>query len=102
MDMMKLMKQAQEFKQKMASVQDELAQKVVTGSSGGGMVSATVNGHGELLGLSIEKDIVNPDDTQMLQDLVMAAVNDGLRKARDISKEEMEKITGGLNIPGMF
>ncbi len=102
MNMGDLLKQAQEFQQKMGTVQEELSLKIVTGTAGGGMVTATVNGKGELVGLAIEQDIVNPDDVQMLQDLVCAAVNDGLNKARDLGKEEMGKLTGGLNLPGMF
>ena len=96
-----LMKQAQQFQEKLGSIQEELAGKMVVGTAGGGMVTATVNGTGELVGIAIEKDIINPDDAQMLQDLVSAAVNDGLRKAKELGKEEMGKLTGGLNIPGM-
>jgi len=102
MNMGNLMKQAQQFQEKLAGIQEELGAKVVTGTSGGGMVTASVNGHAELVGLAIEEDIVDPEDVQMLQDLVMAAVNDGLRKAREMGKAEMGKLTGGLNIPGMF
>jgi len=102
MNMGDLLKQAQQFQQKMGEVQEELSHKVVTGTAGGGMVTATVNGKGELVGLAIEQDIVNPNDVQMLQDLIRAAVNDGLNKARDLGKEEMGKLTGGLNLPGMF
>jgi DNA-binding YbaB/EbfC family protein len=102
MNMGDLMKQAQQFQQKLGSIQEELAGKMVTGTAGGGMVTATVNGNGELIGLAIEKDIINPDDAQMLQDLVLAAINDGLRKAKELGKEEMGKLTGGLNIPGML
>ncbi len=102
MNMGDLMKQAQQFQQKLGSIQEELAGKMVTGTAGGGMVTATVNGNGELIGIAIEKDILNPDDAQMLQDLVLAAVNDGLRKAKELGKEEMGKLTGGLNIPGML
>jgi DNA-binding YbaB/EbfC family protein len=102
MDMGDLMKQAQQFQQKLGSIQEELAGKMVTGTAGGGMVTATVNGNGELIGIAIEKDIINPDDAQMLQDLILAAVNDGLRKAKELGKEEMGKLTGGLNIPGML
>ena len=101
MNMGDLMKQAQQFQQKLGSIQEELAGKMVVGTAGGGMVTATVNGNGELVGIAIEKDIINPDDAQMLQDLVLAAVNDGLRKAKELGKEEMGKLTGGLNIPGM-
>lgn len=102
MKMGDLMKQAQQFQEKMGTIQEELAGKVVTGSAGGGMVTATVNGSSELVGLAIEKDVVNPEEVQMLQDLVMAAVNDGLNKAKELGKEEMGKLTGGFNIPGMF
>lgn len=102
MDISEMMKQAREFQEKMATIQEELGAKMVTGTSGGGMVTATVNGRGELIGLAIEKDIVNPDEVQMLQDLIVAAVNDGARKATELGKSEMSKLTGGLNIPGMF
>ncbi len=102
MNMEDLLKQAQQFQQKMGTIQEELSQKVVTGTAGGGMVTATVNGKGELIGLAIEQDIVNADDVQMLQDLVLAAVNDGLNKARELGREEMGKLTGGINLPGMF
>ncbi len=101
MNIADMMKQAKQVQKKMATLQEELATKMVTGTSGGGMVTATVNGRGELVGLSIEKEIVNPDDLQMLQDLIIAAVNDGSRKAGELGKGEMAKLTGGLNIPGM-
>ena len=102
MNMGDLLKQAQQFQQKMGTIQEELSRKVVTGTAGGGMVTATVNGKGELVGLAVEKSIVNPDDVEMLQDLVLAAVNDGLNKARELGKEEMGKLTGGMNLPGIF
>ncbi|WP_028584999.1 YbaB/EbfC family nucleoid-associated protein [Desulfogranum mediterraneum] len=102
MNMNDLMKQAQQFQEKLSTVQQQLAQQTVTGAAGAGMVTATLNGNGELLSLKIEPEIVNPDDVQMLQDLVTAAVNDGLRKAKDAGKAEMGKLTGGLNIPGLF
>ena len=102
MNISDMMKQAREFQEKMAIVQEELGAKMVTGTSGGGMVTATVNGRGELIGLAIEEAIVNPDEVQMLQDLIVAAVNDGARKATELGKGEMSKLTGGLNIPGMF
>ena len=102
MNISDMMKQAREFQEKMATVQEELGAKMVTGTSGGGMVTATVNGRGELIGLAIEEAIVNPDEVQMLQDLIVAAVNDGVRKATELGKGEMSKLTGGLNIPGMF
>ncbi|MEA2114788.1 MAG: YbaB/EbfC family nucleoid-associated protein [Thermodesulfobacteriota bacterium] len=102
MNISDMMKQAREFQEKMATIQEELGTKMVTGTSGGGMVTATVNGRGELIGLAIEEAIVNPDEVQMLQDLIVAAVNDGVRKATELGKGEMSKLTGGLNIPGMF
>ncbi|PIE60765.1 MAG: YbaB/EbfC family nucleoid-associated protein [Desulfobulbus propionicus] len=83
-------------------MQQELAKTTVTGVSGAGMVKATVNGNGELLGLSIEPGIVNSDEVQMLEDLITAAVNDGLQKAKEAGKAEMTKLTGGVNIPGLF
>lgn len=102
MNMTDLMKQAQQFQEKMNSVQQELAGKTVTGTAGAGMVSAVFNGNAELLEVKIEPGIVNPDDVKMLEDLVSAAVNDGLQKAKDLGKAEMAKLTGGLNIPGLF
>jgi len=102
MNMGDLLKQAQQFQERMGDVQRELAAKTVTGSAGGGMVEATVNGTGEVVGLSIEPELVAPDQVTMLEDLVTAAVNDGIRKARELSKEEMARLTGGLKIPGLF
>lgn len=102
MNMGDLMKQAQQFQEKLGTIQEELGSKTVTGSAGGGMVSVLVNGKSELVGLTIEKEIVNPDDIQMLQDLVAAAVNDGLQKSKELAKGEMGKLTGGVNIPGLF
>jgi DNA-binding YbaB/EbfC family protein len=102
MNMGDLLKQAQQFQERLGTVQEELAGKVVTGTAGGGMVTATVNGKGELIGLAIEQDLINPAEVAMLQDLVMAAVNDGLTRARELGKQEMGKLTGGLNLPGMF
>ncbi len=100
-DMGGLMEAAQKLQGDMARVQDELARKTVDASAGGGMVTVTVNGHCELTTLTIEKDAVDPNDIAMLQDLVIAAVNQGVRKAREMSQEEMAKLTGGLGLPGM-
>ncbi len=102
LNMGELMQHARQFQEKMATIQEELAQRTVTGSAGGGMVTVTVNGRGELVGLAIEPEIVDPGDVDMLQDLVLAAVNDGLAKAKELARSEMAKLTGGLNIPGMF
>ena len=97
-----LMKQAQQLQEKMAAVQNDLGEKQVIGSAGAGMVTATLNGKGELLSLTIEKALMQPENTQMMQDLIVAAVNDGLGKAKDLGKFEMARITGGLNIPGLM
>lgn len=97
-----LMKQAQQMQAKIAKVQEDLKLKEVEASAGGGMITAVVNGAQELLSVKIEREIVNPDDVEMLQDLVRAAVNEALRKSRELMSEEMGKVTGGLGIPGMF
>lgn len=102
MNMSDLMKQAQQFQERLSTVQNELGAKQVSGTAGAGMVSVTVNGKGELLNLIIEPALMQPDNTQMLQDLIIAAVNDGLNKAKELSKGEMTKLTGGLNIPGLM
>ena len=97
-----IMKQAQQMQQKMMRLQEELALKTVEATSGGGMITAVVNGKYELVSLKIEKEVVNPDDIDMLQDLIVAAVNEGVRKAQELAAAEMAKITGGLNIPGLM
>lgn len=97
-----LMKQAQQFQENLTTVQRDLSNKQVTGSAGAGMVTATLNGNGELLDLAIEKALVQPENIQMLQDIIVAAVNDGLTKAKELGKSEMAKLTGGINIPGLF
>jgi DNA-binding YbaB/EbfC family protein len=102
MDMNEIMRQAQQMQQKLGQVQDELANKSVTATVGGGMVSVTVNGRNELLSIHIDKEVINPDDQVMLQDLIVSAVNEGIKKAQDLAQAEMRKLTGGLNIPGIF
>ena len=96
------MKQAQKLQEKMAKVQEELTAKTVEATSGGGMVTAVVNGKFELMAIRIEKDVVNPDDIDMLQDLIIAAVNEGVRKAQEMASAEMAKVTGGMKLPGMM
>ena len=96
-----IMKQAQKMQKDMMRIQEEMASKTVEASAGGGMVTVVVNGRQELLSITIEKDIVDPTDLEMLQDLVLAAVNEGLLKSQEMVKEEMLKITGGINIPGL-
>ena len=96
-----MMKQAQQLQSKMMKLQEELAERSVESSSGGGMVKVTANGRQQILSIQIEKEVVDPDDVEMLQDLVMAAINDALAKAQEMVSSEMGKLTGGLNIPGM-
>lgn len=97
-----MMKQAQKMQAKLAKIQEELAHKTVEAAAGGGMVSVVVNGRNELVDIKIEKDVVDPEDIEMLQDLILAAVNEGMRKAQEMSQEEMGKVTQGINIPGLF
>ena len=96
-----LMKQAQQFQTKMAKLQEELGDKTVEASSGGGMVTVVINGRQEILSINIDPEVVNSDDLEMLQDLILAAANDGLTRAKNMISEEMSKLTGGLNIPGI-
>lgn len=97
-----IMKQAQLMQQKMARMQQDLAEKEMDASSGGGMVTAVVNGRQQLLSLKIDQSVVDPSDVEMLQDLVVAAVNEAIKKSQDMMQQEMSKITGGMNIPGLF
>lgn len=92
----------EKMQKKMEEAQAEAAAQVVEASAGGGMVSVKVNGKQELLEVVIEKDVVNPDDVEMLQDLIVAAVNEGMKKAQLLMQDKLQGITGGLNIPGMF
>jgi len=97
-----IMSQAKKIQDRLASVQEEMALKTIDGSAGGGMVTVTANGRQEIVSLKIEPEVVNPEDIEMLQDLVQAAVNDALRKSQEMVQQEMSKITGGLKIPGLF
>ncbi len=101
MDMNSIMQQAQQFQQNMAKVQEELARKKVTGSAGGGMVTVTANGKSEIISIVIERAMIVESEADMLQDLIVAATNDALRRAREMGKAEMGKLTGGLNLPGL-
>ncbi len=96
-----LLKQAQLLQTKMAKLQEELEERKVEASSGGGMVTVVVNGRQELLSIVIDPEVINPDDQEMLQDLILAAINDGMAKARNMVNEEMGKLTGGLNLPNI-
>lgn len=97
-----MQKQMQQMQRQMEQMQAELEEKEVTATSGGGAVSVTINGKKEIVSLTLDKDVVDPDDIEMLQDLVIAAVNEGMRQIDEISNAEMGKLTGGLNIPGLF
>lgn len=88
------------MQERMANMQKELEAKTIEAQAGGGMVRVVVNGKFEIVSLKIEKEVVNPEDIEMLQDLIAAAVNEGIRKAQEMASSEMAKITGGLNIPG--
>lgn len=100
-DLEGLMQAAQKIQGDVARMQEELASKTCEASAGGGMVSATVNGHYDLVALVIDKQVVDPADVSMLQDLVVAAVNQAVAKMRALAQAEMAKVTGGLNIPGL-
>lgn len=102
MNMGEIMKQAQQFQEQLSKIQQELGDKTVTGSAGGGMVTATFNGRSELMDISIEPDVVTQGDINMLQDLVRSAINDGLVKSKQLGQGELGKLTGGMNIPGLF
>jgi DNA-binding YbaB/EbfC family protein len=97
-----IMKQAQQMQRRMAELQEELEKKHVEASAGGGMVTAVVTGKQELVELKIDPTVVDPDDVEMLQDLVTAAVNEAIKKSQQMAQEEMGQITGGMNIPGLF
>jgi len=96
-----MMKQAQKLQKKMLQAQQDLATKTVEASSGGGMVKVVANGAQKIESIILEKEVVDPEDVEMLQDLVLAAVNDALKKSQDMVSTEMGKLTGGMNIPGM-
>ncbi len=96
-----MMRQAQKLQSKIFKLQEELADRTVETTVGGGMVKAVANGKQELLSIKIEPEVVDPNDVQMLEDLIMAAVNDALKKAQEMVSEEMAKLTGGFNIPGI-
>jgi len=96
-----LLKQAQKFQAKMAELQEELNQRTVETSAGGGMVTVVANGRQEVLSIAIDPEVIDPKDVEMLQDLILAAVNDALNRAKEMTNEEMGKLTKGMNIPGL-
>ncbi|MDP7355506.1 MAG: YbaB/EbfC family nucleoid-associated protein [Desulfobacterales bacterium] len=98
----KMLKQAQKFQSNMAKLQEEMAEKMVEATAGGGMVKVVSNGKHQILSIQIEKEVVDPEDVEMLQDLIIAAVNEALEKSQEMVSAEMNKLTGGLNIPGLM
>ncbi len=96
-----LLSQAKQVQEKMAKIQEELKTRTVEASAGGGMVTVKVNGEGQVLSLKIDPEVVNSQDAEMLEDLIVAAVNEGLRQAKEMMSAEMAKIAGGLNMPGL-
>lgn len=97
-----ILKQAKMMQEKMVEIQKELANKTVEFSSGGGMVNVIINGRQELISVKIDPSVVNPNDVEMLQDLITAAVNGAIKRSQEMMTEEMGKVTAGLNIPGVF
>ena len=96
-----LMRQAQKMQEEMMKAQEEAKKKTVEATAGGGMVTVVASGAGEIISIKIEKDVVNPEDVEMLQDLILAASNEALRRSQELVSDEMSKLTGGLQIPGM-
>ena len=98
----KMLKQAQQLQSKMLKLQEEMAGKTIEATAGGGMVKVVANGKQQIVSIRIEKEVVDPDDVEMLQDLILAAVNDALSKSQEMVSEEMSQLTGGMNIPGLM
>lgn len=96
-----LMKEAERLQKEMARLQEEIGRRTVEATAGGGMVTVRANGKQEILSITIDREVVNPDDVQMLEDLVLAACNEALRKARELAQQELGRLTGGLRIPGL-
>jgi DNA-binding YbaB/EbfC family protein len=101
-NMQQLMKQAQKMQEQMMKAQEELGTKMVEGTAGGGVVTVVVTGHKQVQSIAIKPEAVDPEDVEMLQDLVLTAVNDALKKVDELTASEMGKYTKGMNLPGMF
>lgn len=101
-NMNKMMKQVQKMQQDMVKLQEELGNRTVDSTAGGGVVKVVANGKNEIISVEIKPEAVDPEDVEMLQDLILAAVNEALKKAQDMVSQEMGKLTGGLKIPGLF
>jgi DNA-binding YbaB/EbfC family protein len=97
-----MMKEAQKLQARMLKMQEELAEKTVESAVGGGMIKVVANGRNQVVSIRIEKEVVNPEDVEMLQDLLLAAVNDALTKSQEMVATQMGKLTGGLNLPGLI
>ncbi|ACV67804.1 YbaB/EbfC family nucleoid-associated protein [Desulfohalobium retbaense] len=97
-----LIRQAQQMQRKMAQIQEEVGNQTVEASAGGGMVTVTVTGNQEVTGIAIDPSVVDPNDVDMLQDLVLSAVNEAMKKAKKLMEDSMSEVTGGMNIPGLF
>ncbi|ANY66347.1 YbaB/EbfC family nucleoid-associated protein [Paenibacillus algorifonticola] len=101
-NMNQMMKQVKKMQEQMMKAQEELVHKTVEGTAGGGVVNVTVNGHKKVLDITIKPEAVDPEDVEMLQDLIITAVNDALSKVDDVANQDMGKFTGGMKIPGLF
>ncbi len=101
-NMKNMMKQAQQLQNKMAKMQEEMAEKTIEASAGGGMIKVVANGKQEIISIHIEKEVVDPEDVEMLQDLILAAANEALTQSQKMVSDEMSKLTGGMNIPGLM
>ncbi|SCW62625.1 hypothetical protein SAMN04487970_102186 [Paenibacillus tianmuensis] len=101
-NMNQMMKQVKKMQEQMLKAQEDLANRTVEGTSGGGVVSVTVNGQKKVTAVVIKPEAVDPDDVEMLQDLVLSAINDAMTKAEEMAGKEMSKLTGGMNVPGLF
>ena len=101
-NMNQMMKQARKMQEQMLKAQEELVAKTVEGSAGGGVVTVTANGHKKLLNIAIKPEAVDPEDIEMLQDLILTAVNDAMTKADELASSDMAKYTGGMKLPGLF
>lgn len=101
-NMNQMMKQVKKMQEQMVKAQEELENKTVEGSAGGGVVTVNMNGHKKVLDITIQPEAVDPDDVEMLQDLVTAAVNDALSKADELVNQDLGRFTGGMNLPGLF
>ncbi|RKP48068.1 YbaB/EbfC family nucleoid-associated protein [Cohnella endophytica] len=101
-NMNQMMKQVKKMQEQMMKAQEELGTKTIEGTAGGGVVTVSINGHKKLLDIKIKPEAVDPEDVEMLQDLVLTAVNDALSKADELANQDMSKYTGGMKIPGLF